>query len=124
MTWFGFDPTGPARGSEDKPAEIAEFARQAEVVVIDESHNFRKTDASRYVNLLKMLQAGPLGAKTVILLTATPINTEYRDLTAQFRLITQEGGRIGGVRIEQYQRAAVNADNQKRREDQLEAAPC
>ena len=92
MTWFGFDPRNGA-AAEDKLAEIEAYGRQAEVVVIDESHNFRRTDANRYVNILKMLQAGPLGPKTVILLTATPINTEYQDLAAQFRLITQEHAR-------------------------------
>ncbi len=113
MTWFGYDPKRADFATSTKIAELNEYATQAEVIVIDESHNFRKTDANRYVNLLKMLQEGPLGPKMVILLTATPINTEYRDLAAQFRLITREKGHIGGVRIEQYQRAAVTLDYER-----------
>ncbi len=113
MTWFGYDSKRTDKSTVDKVAELNEYARQAEVIVIDESHNFRKTDANRYVNLLRMLQEGPLGPKLVILLTATPINTEYQDLAAQFRLITQEKGHIGGIRIEQYQRAAVTLDHQR-----------
>lgn len=115
MTWFGYDAKRDDPDSIRKNAELNEFAKQAEVVVIDESHNFRKTDANRYVNLLRMLQEGPLGPKIVILLTATPINTEFKDLAAQFRLITQERGHLGGVRIEQYQRAAVTLDNERRK---------
>ncbi|MDQ2730312.1 MAG: phospholipase D-like domain-containing protein, partial [Armatimonadota bacterium] len=113
MTWFGYDPKRADHATETKLAELTEFAKQADVVVIDESHNFRKTGANRYVNLMRMLQEGALGPKAVILLTATPINTEYRDLAAQFRLITQEKGHIGGIPIEQYQKAAVSLDREK-----------
>lgn len=121
MTWFGFDPE-KSELHEEKAKDLEEFWRQAQVVVIDESHNFRKTDSNRYANVMRMLAGGPLGNKIVVLLTATPINTEFQDLPAQFRLITHEKGTLGGVPIETYQRLAVGLDTEHRRRfgEQLE----
>ena len=59
-----------------------------DLVVIDESHNFRNADGKRYEKLMQdVLQSG---ARTkVLMLSATPVNTALTDLGNQIRLITQ-----------------------------------
>ena len=59
-----------------------------DLVVIDESHNFRNDGSSRYERLLKdVIQAG---AQTkVLLLSATPVNTSLMDLRNQIYLMTE-----------------------------------
>lgn len=65
----------------------------ADVVLIDESHNFRNRNAQRYGSIEVLLGAnagkGRDGLrKKLILLTATPINNDLFDLYNQFSLIT------------------------------------
>lgn len=59
-----------------------------DLVVVDESHNFRNPAAQRFGNLLTLLTQGK--RKKVILLTATPINTSVFDLYHQTRLLTRD----------------------------------
>ncbi|MCY4236273.1 MAG: helicase-related protein [Cyanobacteria bacterium MAG CAR2_bin_4] len=75
-----------------------------DLVVIDESHNFRNDGSSRYERLLKeVIQAG---AQTkVLLLSATPVNTSLMDLRNQIYLMTegqdqtfQESLGVGSIR--------------------------
>ena len=66
----------------------------ADVILLDESHNFRNRNAQRYGNIERILSAnGGRGRdgcrKKVILLTATPINNDLFDLYNQLSLITQ-----------------------------------
>jgi len=66
----------------------------ADVVLIDESHNFRNEKANRYLGIEQIIQLnggrGRDGArKKVILLSATPINNDLYDLLNQLRLFTQ-----------------------------------
>src|SRR5437763_6313450 len=66
----------------------------ADVLLIDESHNFRNDKANRYLALDTMIQLnggrGRDGAhKKVILISATPINNDLYDLANQVRLFTQ-----------------------------------
>jgi len=65
-----------------------------DVVLIDESHNFRNSTSQRYENMERIISMnGGRGRggnrKVVILLTATPINNGLMDLYNQLRLITQ-----------------------------------
>ena len=65
----------------------------ADIVLIDESHNFRNKNAQRYGNVERLLGGiggrGKQGArKKIILLTATPINNDLLDLYNQISLIT------------------------------------
>jgi superfamily II DNA or RNA helicase len=65
----------------------------ADVVLVDESHNFRNPSAQRYAAIEGVLGAnggrGREGArKKVILLTATPINNDLMDLYNQLSLVT------------------------------------
>jgi|LSQX01.1.fsa_nt_gb SNF2 family DNA or RNA helicase len=111
MTDFGFDPEDYS--NESKCKQVERLSRRANVIVIDESHNFRTTSANRYVNLFKII--GPVNGerKKVIMLTATPINTSYRDISAQLALITHDDGRIGGFGIDQIRKAARNLDKEE-----------
>ena len=66
----------------------------ADVILIDESHNFRNDKANRYLALDAIIQMkGGRGRdnnrKKVILLSATPINNDILDLASQIRLFTQ-----------------------------------
>jgi superfamily II DNA or RNA helicase len=66
----------------------------ADVILIDESHNFRNEKANRYLSLDTLIQLnGGRGRdgepKKVILLSATPINNDLYDLANQLKLFTQ-----------------------------------
>ena len=59
-----------------------------DLVVIDESHNFRNNDGQRYRRLLDQVIAS--GARTkVLMLSATPVNTGLVDLRNQIYLMTE-----------------------------------
>jgi superfamily II DNA or RNA helicase len=65
----------------------------ADVLLIDESHNFRNRASQRYENLERLIsQNGGRGRdgarKKLILLTATPINNDIFDLYHQLNLFT------------------------------------
>ena len=65
-----------------------------DLVLVDESHNFRNRNANRFASLERVLGAnagrGRDGMrKKVILLTATPVSNDLFDLYNQFSLITQ-----------------------------------
>lgn len=92
------DATIPATVLSQEEIGREEFAptswEDADVVLIDESHNFRNRNAQRYANLERMLGANggrgrDGGRKKVILLTATPINNDLLDLYHQLCLITR-----------------------------------
>jgi superfamily II DNA or RNA helicase len=60
-----------------------------DVILIDESHNFRNPATGRYQNLMKLLATGKPD-KIVILMTATPINNTIWDLYHQVSFITRQ----------------------------------
>ena len=103
MTSLGFPPSGEEAEEGPVSARVREnrdmverLQARASAVVIDESHNFRSTSASRYQNLQAIVKPSSGQRKKVILLTATPVNNAYRDIGAQLTLMTQGGGRIAG----------------------------
>ena len=66
----------------------------ADIILIDESHNFRNSAAKRYGCLESLIgRNGGKGKdgsrKKIILLTATPINNDLMDLYNQINLVTQ-----------------------------------
>ena len=71
--------------------EVFDWKRynQYDVILIDESHNFRNTATNRYQNLMKMMSTGKRDT-IVILLTATPINNSIWDLYNQVSIITRD----------------------------------
>lgn len=73
-----------------EPREIGD----ADVILIDESHNFRNNKSNRYLALDEAIQRNggrgrDGGRKKLILLTATPINNDLYDLASQVGLFTQ-----------------------------------
>ncbi len=66
----------------------------ADVLLIDESHNFRNNKSNRYLALDEAIQRGGGRGrdgqrKKLILLSATPINNDLYDLASQVGLFTQ-----------------------------------
>ena len=60
-----------------------------DLIVIDESHNFRNSGGSRYERLLNDIIKD--GARTkVLMLSATPVNTSLIDLRNQVYLMTEK----------------------------------
>ena len=112
MTWFGFDPEKEV--SEQKLRELRELSERADVIVVDESHNFRTPSSLRYKNLYSLVAPQLAGRKKVVLMTATPINTEYADLAAQVALTTHDEGTVDGRGIAPIRRAAANLDKAAR----------
>ncbi len=59
-----------------------------DIIVVDESHNFRNKSTTRYANLQRLI-CGGRRQKWVVLLTATPINNTIFDLYHQVLLLTR-----------------------------------
>ncbi len=67
--------------------DIKRFSKY-DLVLVDESHNFRNSATNRYRNLQKIISSGKRN-KRVVLLTATPINNSLYDLYHQILLLTR-----------------------------------
>lgn len=66
----------------------------SDIIVIDESHNFRSKESGRYHNLSRLIALnGGRGEhgyrKKIVLMTATPINNSVLDLYNQIRFLTR-----------------------------------
>jgi superfamily II DNA or RNA helicase len=72
--------------------------RRYRLVIIDESHNLRNREGQRYGVIRDYIEANE---SKVILLSATPYNKSYLDLSAQLRLFIPEDQDIG-IRPERY----------------------
>jgi superfamily II DNA or RNA helicase len=107
MTWFGFD-----EDAEEDRELLNEYAEQADVIIVDESHNFRNSATQRYKNLYEVVAPNSRGPKKIILLTATPVNTRYEDLSSQLQLLTHEDGTISGIARLQLNKQARNRDRE------------
>ncbi|MDF1612527.1 helicase-related protein [Stygiobacter electus] len=66
--------------------------RRYRVVVIDESHNLRNREGKRYGAIKEYIA---MNASKVILLSATPYNKSYYDLSNQLRLFLDEDADLG-----------------------------
>jgi len=72
--------------------------RRYRLVIIDESHNLRNRDGKRYRAIQEYIQ---LNDSKVILLTATPYNKTYLDLSNQLRLFLDDTYNLG-IRPERF----------------------
>jgi len=70
-----------------KGFDIRRFTKH-DIIVIDESHNFRNSGTNRYINLQKLISTGKRNKK-IVLLTATPINNSVYDLYHQMMLMAR-----------------------------------
>jgi len=66
--------------------------RRYRIVIIDESHNLRNREGKRYRAIKEYIG---LNASKVIMLTATPYNKSYTDLSNQLRLFIDEDRDLG-----------------------------
>lgn len=71
---------------------FAEETRRYRVVIIDESHNLRNREGKRYASVKEYLEKNE---SKVILLTATPYNKSFIDISNQLRLFIPEDKDIG-----------------------------
>ncbi len=110
MTALGFDPDDESREDQELVHRLCE---RADVIVIDESHNFRTRSANRYENLYKIIAPLNGGRKKIIMLTATPLNTYYADISSQLALVTHDDGAIGAYSVEQIRKAARELDKDR-----------
>lgn len=87
---------------DELPEELASQALAADVVLIDESHNFRNTGTKRYRLLTEHFLADPNDpnghrkTRKLILLTATPYNRHLPDIYHQLKLFLPENAPPGG----------------------------
>ncbi len=86
--------------SKDKPIDV-DAARFYRLIIIDESHNLRNPQGARYKNIRELIQRQD---SKVLLLTATPYNMDFRDLSAQLKLFLSEDTDLG-IRPEAYIRS-------------------
>lgn len=72
--------------------ELPEVPARFRLVLIDESHNLRNRDGKRYAAIRDYIEQS---GSRCILLTATPYNKTYLDLSAQLRLFVPEDQDLG-----------------------------
>ena len=80
-----------------KPIDV-DHARYYKLIIIDESHNLRNSQGMRYRNIRDLIQKQDC---KVLLLTATPYNKQYKDLSSQLRLFIDDETDLG-IRPEAY----------------------
>ena len=81
-----------------KPIDV-DNARYYRLIIIDESHNLRNgASGRRYLNIKTLIDRQD---SNVLLLTATPYNKDFRDLSNQLKLFIDEEHDLG-IRPERY----------------------
>ncbi|GAB6975952.1 helicase-related protein [Prevotella falsenii] len=80
-----------------KPIDV-DNARFYKLIIVDESHNLRNSQGTRYRNIRDLIQKQDC---KVLLLTATPYNKQYKDLSSQLRLFVDDDTDLG-IRPEAY----------------------
>jgi hypothetical protein len=78
------DPLDKAR----RERRLRRYQERFDIILVDESHNFRNSATKRYRALMEVIRGGKPD-KRVVLLTATPINNSIWDLYEQLMLITR-----------------------------------
>ena len=94
------------RKKYDLKADIMSMAKQIDVeqaryyrlIIVDESHNLRNDNGKRYQNIKALIERQNC---KVLLLTATPYNKDYSDLSSQLKLFISEDDDLG-IRPENY----------------------
>jgi superfamily II DNA or RNA helicase len=81
--------------------ELPEVPARFRLVLIDESHNLRNKEGNRYQAIKDYIEQS---ASRCILLTATPYNKTYLDISAQLQLFLKPEGDLG-IKPEAYVRS-------------------
>ena len=90
-------------------------ARYYRLIIVDESHNLRNSGGIRYRNIRSLIEHQ--GSK-VLLLTATPYNKDFSDLSSQLRLFIGEDQDLG-IRPEEYIRSIGGEREFKRKHNDI-----
>lgn len=80
-----------------KPIDV-DNARYYRLIIIDESHNLRNENGKRYQNIKALIERQDC---KVLLLTATPYNKDFSDLSSQLKLFVGADEDLG-IRPEEY----------------------
>ena len=80
-----------------KPIDI-DNSRYYRLIIVDESHNLRNEQGKRYQNIKALIERQDC---KVLLLTATPYNKDFSDLSSQLKLFISEDDDLG-IRPEEY----------------------
>lgn len=80
-----------------KPIDV-DNARYYRLIIVDESHNLRNESGKRYQNIKALIERQD---SKVLLLTATPYNKDFSDLSSQLKLFISEDDDLG-IRPEAY----------------------
>ncbi len=86
--------------------ELPEIPARFRLVIVDESHNLRNRDSKRYTAIQDYISQSN---SRVVLLSATPYNKMYLDLSNQLRLFVDESRDLG-IRPEQLIKKYYNGD--------------
>lgn len=86
--------------SLSKPIDV-DSLRYYRLIIVDESHNLRNSAGKRYQNIKNLITHQD---SKVLLLTATPYNKDYSDLSSQLGLFIGEDQDLG-IRPEEYIRS-------------------
>lgn len=82
---------GKVMSTSQAPKQLANL-RRYRLIIIDESHNLRNREGKRYKAIQEYIQKNE---SRVILLSATPYNKTYLDLSNQIRLFIAEDEDVG-----------------------------
>lgn len=80
-----------------KPIDV-DSARYYRLIIVDESHNLRNASGKRYQNIRALIEKQDC---KVLLLTATPYNKDFSDLSNQLSLFIDDNQDLG-IRPENY----------------------
>ena len=91
--------------------ELLDKYGEHDIILVDEGHNFRNMYTKRYRNLMRLMRGGNPNKK-LIMLTATPINTDINDLKHQVLLLArghpQYYRSVGVTNLESFFRRCVD----------------
>lgn len=89
----------PAEGQPDRRPHHLKFdVNDYRLIVVDEAHAFRNPDTLHYRALRRLMTAGGIQRK-LVLLTATPVNNSVWDLYYQIMLFARHDGAFAGLGI-------------------------
>ena len=101
------------RAHTDLTRENPEIWSKYDLVVIDESHNFRNHAGARFQTLRSALRRG--GKAKVLMLSATPVNTSLKDIRNQILLAAEDDDfrrELGVASVAETVRRAQDGFNQ------------